>query len=74
MIGLIDDNVGRVMEVLEAQGLVDNTIVVFLSDHGDMLGDHWMLNKGPFHFEGLLHVPMVWSWPGHLPQGVSPVG
>ena len=69
MIGLIDDNVGRVMQVLEAQGLVDNTIVVFLSDHGDMLGDHWMLNKGPFHFEGLLHVPMVWSWPGHLPAG-----
>ena len=69
MIGLIDDNVGRVMKALDTQGLRENTIVVFLSDHGDMLGDHWMLNKGPFHFEGLLHVPMVWSWPGHFPEG-----
>lgn len=70
MIGLIDDNVGRVLDALEEEALRENTVVVFMSDHGDMLGDHWLLNKGPFHFEGLLHVPLVVSWPGHFPQGV----
>lgn len=71
MIGLIDDNVGRVLEVLEDMGLRRDTVVAFMSDHGDMMGDHWLLNKGPFHFEGLLHVPCVWSWPGHFPAGVT---
>lgn len=69
MIGLIDDNVGRVLNTLSAQGLSKETIVIFMSDHGDMLGDHWLLNKGPFHFEGLLRVPFVWSWPGHFVPG-----
>jgi arylsulfatase len=33
------------------------------------MGDHDLLNKGPFHFEGLLRVPLLWSWPGHFPGG-----
>lgn len=70
MIALIDEQVGRVLDVLEQEGLRENTIVVFLSDHGDMMGDHWMLNKGPFHFEGLLKVPFIWSWPGHFREDV----
>ena len=32
-----------------------------------MLGDHWLLNKGPFHFDGILRVPLIWSWPGRFP-------
>jgi arylsulfatase len=71
MVGFVDEQFGRVLATLERLGLRENTVVVFTSDHGDMLGDHWMLNKGPFHFDGLLRVPHIWSWPGHFSSGVS---
>lgn len=66
MVALIDENVGRILDTVDEAGLRENTIVMFMSDHGDMLGDHWLLNKGPFHFEGLLRVPFMWRWPGHF--------
>lgn len=69
MISFIDDQIGRVVDALERLGLREDTVIVFLCDHGDLMGDHWMINKGPFHFEGLLRVPMIWSWPGRLAQG-----
>ncbi|WP_101295804.1 sulfatase family protein [Halegenticoccus soli] len=69
MISFVDREIGRVLTALDDAGLRGETLVVFTSDHGDMMGDHWMLRKGPFHFEGLLRVPMVWSWPGKLPAG-----
>jgi arylsulfatase len=43
-------------------------VVVFLSDHGDMIGDLWMVKEGPFQFEGLLNVPMVLSCPGEITE------
>ena len=70
MISMVDQQVGRVMSELERLDLRENTVVVFMSDHGDMLGDHWIINKGPFHFDGLLRVPTIWSWPGHFGEGV----
>lgn len=70
MVSMVDQQVGRVVTEIERLGLRENTIILFLSDHGDMMGDHWMLNKGPFHFNGLLRVPMIWSWPGHFSEGV----
>jgi len=71
-VSLIDKQVGRVLDQLEASGLADNTIVVFISDHGDMMGDHGLANKGPFHFEGLLRVPMIWRWPGRFGSQRTP--
>ena len=38
------------------------------------MGDHGLINKGPFHFEGLLRVPFLWSWPGHFLEGVMTQG
>ncbi len=70
MISLLDHHVGRVLDALEELGLREDTVVVFMSDHGDMMGDHWMINKGPFHFDGLLKVPFVWSWPAKFSRGV----
>ena len=70
MISLVDHHIGRILDTLETEELTKDTIVIFLSDHGDMMGDHWMLNKGPFHFEGLLRVPFIWSWPGQFREGV----
>jgi arylsulfatase A-like enzyme len=74
MISLVDKNIGRVLEALQQLGLRENTVVMFMSDHGDMMGDHWMLNKGPFHFNGLLRLPTVWSWPGRFARGARTDG
>jgi arylsulfatase A-like enzyme len=71
MVSFVDKQFGRVLATLERLGLRENTVIVFTSDHGDMLGDHWMLNKGPFHFDGLLRVPQIWSWPGHFPSAAT---
>lgn len=62
-IALIDHQVGRLMEVLDEQGLADNTIVIYSSDHGDWLGDHGLVLKGPMHYEGLLRVPLIMRGP-----------
>jgi len=69
-IELIDDQVGRMIEALERSGQRDNTIVIFMSDHGEMLGDHGLLLKGCRFYEGAVHVPLVISWPGHFAQGL----
>lgn len=69
MVSYLDHEVGRVMAALEEQGLREDTIVLFLSDHGEMMGDHWMIRKGPFQFEGLLRVPMIWNQPGQFAEG-----
>lgn len=59
----IDAQIGRVMAELERLGLQDNTIVIFTSDHGDFLGDHQLMLKGPIHYRGLTRVPFIWSDP-----------
>lgn len=63
-LSLIDHNVGRILIALEEAGLSDNTIVIYISDHGDWLGDHGLILKGPMHYEGLLRVPMIVRGPG----------
>ncbi|MGA9966976.1 MAG: sulfatase-like hydrolase/transferase, partial [Terriglobales bacterium] len=64
MIAMIDDAIGRVLGRLAACGLADDTIVIFTTDHGDFLGDHGLLLKGPAHYEGITHVPFIWAEPG----------
>ena len=63
-ISLIDDQVGRILIALEEAGLAENTIVFYFSDHGDWLGDHGLVLKGPMHYEGLLRVPLLVRGPG----------
>ena len=63
-IALMDHNVGRILIALEESGEVDNTVVVYISDHGDWLGDHGLILKGPMHYDGLLRVPMIFRGPG----------
>ena len=69
MIAQIDDMVGKLLGTLETTGQLDNTLVVFMSDHGEMLGDHGLLYKGCRFYEGLVHVPLVISYPGGVVQG-----
>ncbi len=68
MISLIDHNVGRIMLALEENGLDRDTIVIYSTDHGDWLGDHGLILKGPIHYEGLLRIGCIMSGPG-VPRG-----
>ena len=49
LIKQIDDQLGVLFRFMEERGLFDNTMIVFTSDHGDYLGDHWMGEKDLFH-------------------------
>jgi arylsulfatase A-like enzyme len=69
MIELVDENVGRLLRALEESGRRENTVVVFTSDHGQMLGDHGLEHKGCRFYEGLVRVPLIISWPGHFKAG-----
>ena len=71
---LIDDMVGRVLEELDNLGIRENTLIIFVSDHGDMLGDHWLWWKGGYHWPGGTNVPLFYNWPGHLQEGKSVEG
>lgn len=69
MIELLDDQFGKLVDHLESIGELDNTIIVFHSDHGELLGDHGLLYKGCRFFEGLVHVPLIFYWKGELKTG-----
>jgi arylsulfatase A-like enzyme len=62
-ITLVDNAIGNILGALEKLGLSDNTMIVFTSDHGDFMGDHGMLLKGPAPFNGVLQVPLIWKVP-----------
>ena len=70
MVEQVDCEFGRILDHLEATGQRENTIVVFASDHGEMLGDHGLVLKGCRFYEGLVRVPLIVSWPGRFRQGV----
>ncbi len=69
MIALVDYEVGRILASLEEAGLADDTLVVFSSDHGEMLGNHQQLLKGPQLYDDLTRVPLLARWPGHISPG-----
>jgi arylsulfatase A-like enzyme len=58
LIKQIDDQLGRLFAFMAERGLADNTMIVFTSDHGDYLGDHWMGEKDLFH-EPSVKVPLI---------------
>ncbi len=69
MIEQVDVAVGGMLQVLEETGQADNTIVIFMSDHGEMLGDHGLYLKGPFFYDCLTRVPLIIRWPHHFKAG-----
>ncbi len=70
-LSLIDDSIGQILAALEKFGYADNTIVVYTSDHGDLMGEHGMLFKGPSTYMGVFHVPMIWKVPKLTKPGIT---
>ncbi len=71
MVDLIDYNVGRMVAALNETEQLNNTIVIFMSDHGEMLGDHGIYLKGPHFYEEAVKVPLIFSWPGQFKTGLK---
>lgn len=65
----VDDCVGRVLAALREADMEEDTIVVFTSDHGDMLGSHQAFNKN-LHYDESIHVPMIVRYPRRLRPGI----
>jgi choline-sulfatase len=65
-ISLIDDQVGRILATLEGRGMLDNTYIIFASDHGDMMGDHNLYSK-QVAYEASLRVPLMVAGPNIAP-------
>lgn len=59
MISHVDAQIGRVLTALRANGLEEDTTIIFLSDHGDELGDHGLLHKGYWPYDGNARVPFI---------------
>ena len=68
MVKCIDDNVGKIMRYLKANKLDRNTIIVFTSDHGDLMGEHGKHNKG-LPYETSAGIPFIIRYPGKIPAG-----
>lgn len=77
MISHIDHHVGRMLDAMDGSGLLDDTLIVFTSDHGDYNGDHGLIRKvGAIEragelYENLLHVPLIVRPPGGVKGGAT---
>ena len=67
---LMDDWVGKMVAALEARGQLENTVIVFTSDHGDCLGDHHQVYKFSSHYDSVARVPLVFAGSGVSRLGV----
>jgi len=65
---MIDNQVGEIIDVLEKRGALEDTIIIFTSDHGDALGDHGHSQKWNM-YQSTVHVPALVFGPGRIPQG-----
>lgn len=63
LIAMVDAAIGRILQTLERCGLDADTVVIFTSDHGDFMGDHGLMFKQGFHYEGVIRVPLLWADP-----------
>ncbi len=67
-ISQVDYNIGRILDALESTGQLEKTLIIFTSDHGEMLGDHSALEKG-LPYDSCTRIPLVLSYPGTIEPG-----
>jgi len=67
----VDDAIGSIVRTLDELHIRQDTLVVFTSDHGDLLGDHGLWFKGPYHYRACANVPLIFNWPGRVQSGKS---
>ncbi|WZL81212.1 sulfatase-like hydrolase/transferase [Vallitaleaceae bacterium 9-2] len=65
----LDDNIGRILDALRKTRQIDNTIIFYFSDHGEMLGSHNLSGKSTFYVEAS-KIPLIISYPKKVPQGI----
>ncbi len=70
VLAYVDHQIGALLDSLSARGRLDNTLVIVASDHGEHLGEHGLVFHGNSLYLPLLHVPLLISFPGHVPQGL----
>lgn len=70
-IGYMDIEYGRIIDTLEREGILDDTLIIFVSDHGDMLGDHGLFIKGAFFYDECAKVPLIMRYPKKIKPGVK---
>ena len=66
------EEIGKVIQALKEQGMYDNALICYISDHGDMLGDHYHWRK-TYPYEGSVHIPYIVKWPSkcHFDKGAK---
>jgi arylsulfatase A-like enzyme len=69
-----DHHVGRLLQGLEAQGLLKNSLVIVTADHGEEFFDHGGIGHGRTAYEEVLRVPLLMRWPGRIPAGAVHTG
>ena len=69
LVSFMDREIGRILDALDRNGLAENTLVVFTTDHGHFLGQHGLIAKCIHHYEDLLRIPFIVRWPGQAPVG-----
>ena len=65
-VSFVDEQIGRILETLDRKGLLKRTLVIYLSDHGDMLGDQYLWRKS-YAYQGSARIPMIVHWPEGMP-------
>lgn len=71
VISLIDEAYGKILKTITELGLDKNTMIIFTSDHGEMLGNHQLLTKGPYMYDEIVRIPLCIKFPGNNLKGTN---
>lgn len=67
----MDEQIGRLLAAVESRLDISNTIILYLADHGDLLGDHGIIGKNCYHYDGGIRVPLLARWDGRWEAGLK---
>jgi arylsulfatase A-like enzyme len=69
-IAYVDAQINNFLNQLDTRSLLQNTLIVITSDHGQSFGEHRVYGHGKALYRNLIHVPLIVKWPNHLPSGI----